>query len=909
MVRPPGEAATTYLYVPATASANAKVTATTAAGTTSEVVTAYEYDRVGRHVRTERTLPGAGCSEQVVTYDALGRKRTESVWKACGGTGGATTYTYDSLGRATKITSPDGKSSSISYTGTRFVIRTTEVGTKNVSTREEYDVLGRLVNVTENAHSDDGEVTTAYTYDVGDRLTSVSMPSDSGAIQRRLFTYDNRGFLLSEQHPELGANGNGTTTYTYDARGHARRKVTGSLDLTMTYDDAERLTSLRETNTQRELKTFVYDSFGQCTGTLCRGKLAAAARFHYDANLGDPTTQQLAVTETYQYDPATGRPMRRDQTVGTIAGRFTGQAFFHTQTYDTLGNPLTTGYPCPSVDGGCDFGQREFLVTNGYTKGTLTSVGSYAPAITYQPSGIIDTVTHGGGTLETWTADLHKMPRPRRITLRNSANTTLWTTGDYGYDGTGNITRLGNATYGYDAFGRLASMTTTAGAAYTSEFRTYDAFGNFLHSTYSFCAANPDGTRGPCGTTSVLPLPVTGTTNHYDDLTYDRAGNVIRDDSRIYTYDAAGMMTSYKNDDFDFRYLYTPGDERIAAVQRITGSDGVVRNRTTYTLRNFNNQLLSVWTTDPNSGALQWKEDEIWRGTALLARRTLAGLTHYALDHLGSPRAITNSSGTLLGTQEFAPFGTGGTSNGGALQFTGHERDSANLLNGAGSMPDYMHARYYDVGGRFLSVDPVLDVKGALTNPQMWNRYSYALNNPLRFVDPTGLLTYQAIVLGVEVRVHIEDELDESAQLALKATLDAAFAKINNNEEELTNQERGTVMLIRSLEVGGGVSGMNTLTGQLTMFAPHLMMQSSDAFAADYVHDSKHVFNANALNPLYTNWFVGGRRQNIQELDERDASEFAVRIGGKLGLGPEALWKYQRVLIDSICNYQWWRDH
>ena len=255
MVTPPGEAATTYLYTPATASANARVTATTAAGTASEVTAAYEYDAVGRHVRTERALPGAGCSEQTVTYDVLGRKRSESVWKTCGGTGGATTYSYDALGRPVKITSPDGKSSSVSYTGTRFITRTSEVGTRSVSTREEYDVLGRLVKVTENAgasaDANAGEVTTTYTYDAGDRLTSVGMPGDSGAIQRRIFTYDNRGFLLSEQHPELGADGNGTTTYTYDARGHVRRKVTGSVDLTMSYDAAERLTSVRETATER----------------------------------------------------------------------------------------------------------------------------------------------------------------------------------------------------------------------------------------------------------------------------------------------------------------------------------------------------------------------------------------------------------------------------------------------------------------------------------------------------------------------------------------------------------------------------------------------------------------------------------------------------------------------------------
>jgi len=53
--------------------------------------------------------------------------------------------------------------------------------------------------------------------------------------------------------------------------------------------------------------------------------------------------------------------------------------------------------------------------------------------------------------------------------------------------------------------------------------------------------------------------------------------------------------------------------------------------------------------------------------------------------------------------------------------------------------PALAHARYYSAGlGRFLSVDPVFDVKQASKNPQGWNRYAYVLNNPVRFTDPTG---------------------------------------------------------------------------------------------------------------------------------------------------------------------------
>jgi hypothetical protein len=49
-----------------------------------------------------------------------------------------------------------------------------------------------------------------------------------------------------------------------------------------------------------------------------------------------------------------------------------------------------------------------------------------------------------------------------------------------------------------------------------------------------------------------------------------------------------------------------------------------------------------------------------------------------------------------------------------------------------------MLARYYtSTAGRFLSVDPASSSSDPL-QPQSWNRYSYAANNPLRYIDPDG---------------------------------------------------------------------------------------------------------------------------------------------------------------------------
>src|SRR5262249_19773200 len=58
------------------------------------------------------------------------------------------------------------------------------------------------------------------------------------------------------------------------------------------------------------------------------------------------------------------------------------------------------------------------------------------------------------------------------------------------------------------------------------------------------------------------------------------------------------------------------------------------------------------------------------------------------------------------------------------------------------------------VQGRFTSIDPTL-LSAKSTMPQSWNRYAYTLNNPLRFVDPTGGIPQQAIqdiVTAYEVR-------------------------------------------------------------------------------------------------------------------------------------------------------------
>jgi RHS repeat-associated protein len=111
-------------------------------------------------------------------------------------------------------------------------------------------------------------------------------------------------------------------------------------------------------------------------------------------------------------------------------------------------------------------------------------------------------------------------------------------------------------------------------------------------------------------------------------------------------------------------------------------------------------------------------------------------VTYYHTDAIGSVRMITDASGAVLARYDYQPFGLPLDQNPPPpperRQFAGKERDTETGY-------DYFGARYYASGnGRFTTVDPLLDVEQALVDPQMWNRYTYVANRPLKFVDPDG---------------------------------------------------------------------------------------------------------------------------------------------------------------------------
>ncbi len=714
----------------------------------------YEYDALGRMVR-EKRLMESDSALRVTEYNDLGFRTSTSVWTRV--PAGSSTdpipahktsfENFDIFGRARTIVAPDATTTSLTFFGQSRTDRTVNVampgGEAPATTIEINDRFGRLIKVHEGSAPSGAFVETRYAYDAAGRLTEAKTFGD--ATQTRTFAYDGRGFLTEESHPELGASGNGTVHYEYDPRGHVMRKYIGSgsdgFDLEFEYDFAERPTKAKQTVGGASIKEWDYND---CTvggaPADCDGRLQRATRFNTDPVLGN-----VAVEDAFTYHAATGRLTRKKTTVATTA-TFQGMEANLDQTWNAFGLMATQSYPACTSPAQCAAQSTPRTLTYSYTNALLTGISGWISAIGYEANGMIRSVQHSNTLSEVWAPDLHGMARPCRISaywgfvaqLQSGGDecgvtepgAPVWTTGRYQYDAAGNIKQMGTTTYRYDAVSRLSEVTPSGG---NRETYGYDTFGNLK-------ATDPPGQRCTvingrltCWFPSFLKIDPDPATNRLRTWSYDTAGNATSDGVATFQWDGVGTMRSSVRQGKELHFLYNADDERVALVERAGAQD-----KTTFTLRGLDNQLLRTFVNDPQSWS--WKEDQIWRGASLVANLTPTATHHYALDHLGSPRAITTTSTAAVSFQTFSAFGMGGLAGGGTLMFTAHERDDAALGGGVVGWPDYMHARFYEAGsGRFVSADPISSTN--LGMPQSWNRYAYALNNPVSAKDADGRQT------------------------------------------------------------------------------------------------------------------------------------------------------------------------
>lgn len=122
----------------------------------------------------------------------------------------------------------------------------------------------------------------------------------------------------------------------------------------------------------------------------------------------------------------------------------------------------------------------------------------------------------------------------------------------------------------------------------------------------------------------------------------------------------------------------------------------------------------------------------VFAGDNRVALKRGTEVLYYHQDHLNSSSIITDAAGTKVEEIYYYPFGGTRTDTGSISvnhKYTSQELDGETGLY-------YYGARYYNPQlGRFISADSIVT---DATDPQDFNRYTYVLNNPLIYVDPSG---------------------------------------------------------------------------------------------------------------------------------------------------------------------------
>jgi RHS repeat-associated protein len=697
-ITPPGGEASTAIGYDSTT----QTTVTRNGSDGNATLQRYLYDGLGRLTREIRQMP-SGFAVRAYAFDNAGHANFVSEWGSCSiaagdcltaAPAGTTSSSFDLFGRVQRITRADGSvttidrtDGAISFSDTREAVTVTVNGGP-ATTVTRHDALGRIITVTEPSVGQGPEDTT-YSYNVLDKLATVTQGS-----QTRTFAHDSFGLLRSEQTPEKG-----NVTYgRYDALGDVLTQGFSPSGLTVNrvYDPAGRLTSVasNEIGSPTYLSNF-YDQNPAFNFSL--GKLTTRIATNVGV-AGSPT-----VSEVFVYSGLGGRLSSQSTAAG---GLTTYQSWFH----NSLGLVAHHYHPRPSG--------ASFVVSTRYSAGLpVTEYVNGIPIVTsvnYQASGALGGYTTGiftnMRTVTSITPDTSGLPRPREIAARpESTFTNLFDTGTYAYDGAGNILSMMRSgsdldSFSYDPRSRLISASLASAGTQTY---TYDSYGNLLSKGgATFCT-------GTC------------TANRVTGASYDGRGNLTGYGANSYSYDALDRMV-FNQASLASSYLYNGDDERVVKIQS---------GAWTLTLRDEHKRIAAEF-----EGSIP-SRDNVFLGNLVVASYANLGTgndkawSFYSSDHLGTPRLITDLTGAAADNPRYWPFGERITIGGSTqrMRFAAMEQDTE-----AGPNNDryYDHARTHGSNlGRFLSPD---ELQGKSVDPQSWNRYAYALNNPLNYLDADG---------------------------------------------------------------------------------------------------------------------------------------------------------------------------
>ncbi|PSJ42219.1 LysM peptidoglycan-binding domain-containing protein [Allosphingosinicella deserti] len=479
-----------------------------------DATTHFEYDRLGRVVKT---IDAEGSFE---TYklDAFGQ-RIEVRNKL----GGVTLNSFDRRGLLVAETLP---MSSVKPDGT------TQATT--VTNRFKYDARGNRLEMVEASGLAEARTTLSF-YDRADRLTETRIilkeadrTSPDAETPRERYKYDQLGRLI-ETVSALGAR----TLFYYDKLGRKVAEVNAVGTLTThTHDKNGNLTSTRVYGTAVALPTsaggaapgapsgpyretlYVYDKLGRLTKTSVANILTGAWNGSaYATATGTLTTQ-------YDYD-ANGNVVKVTDANGNAAlsyydrnnrrvGQVDQEKYLTAWSFDAEGNVLSerryatqaSGTPVVTApptlpthvnDRVTDFsydknGNRQ--VERRWLDGTKAGAGDSFVRYAYNGLGQVTSKQEATGDTTTYRYDLAgRLETEKRQGFVDHSGAAVSPTTNYRYDGLNNLVRTAEGMAGervtryvYGAGGRLASMTNAAGGEFSY---VYDAAGNKIRESYA----------------------------------------------------------------------------------------------------------------------------------------------------------------------------------------------------------------------------------------------------------------------------------------------------------------------------------------------------------------------------------------------------------------------------------------
>jgi RHS repeat-associated protein len=619
-----------------------------------------------------------------------------------------TSFAYDALGNITSITRLTGTSNAVTTSLTyeaKFSRVTSVTDPLNHTTAFSYDSLGNLISANDAlghtstfAYNAEGQLvsaidplgdTSTFAYDGGDLVSKTDPLGRSVA-----FFTDSAGRMLSR----LDALGQ-RTTYSYNALnqllqiGDANGGVTS-----FGYDPNGNLLSVTDPRNTSNPTSYTYDAMDRVATR--KDALGNQESYQYDGN-GNliQFTDRRGKVAAFGYDALSRKTFagfgRSGSTYESTIGNTFDAGNRLTRTVDSLSGTINRGFDNLDrlTSEATPQGTVGYVYDNAGRRSTLTVPGQSVATYTFDPANRLTQISQGTATV-SFTYD--NANRRTTLTLPNGVTTT------YSYDSASELTgtsyatattTLGNLTYGYDLGGQGVNL----GGSYA---RTN------IPLPISMSAYNAGNQLTQWGTATP---------------TYDANGNMLSDGMHSYVWDARNRLVSIDGG-ATASFGYDPFGRR--ASKTMLG----VTTSFLYDLPNVVQEVTGSNTANSLTGGV----DEIFQ------RSDSAGARNFLADTLGNTLALTDSTGTSQTQYTYEPFGNttlSGLSTTNSFAYTGRELEATGLY--------FYRARYYNPQlQRFISEDPS-GFQGGV------NLYAYAVNNPIRFRDPSGRDPVIGITVGL----------------------------------------------------------------------------------------------------------------------------------------------------------------